>query len=138
MTRNIIAGAALMIASPLLAQPAPPQPPAPPEVSGEKTVIQVREIHQTKGTDQIPSEVRAKVVNCEGEKFEADATTGTGKEKKRTRIVLCGKKGASKAETVTMLESALKTIEANTQLPAENREKIAAQLKTRIAELKAN
>lgn len=139
MTRMLFAaGAALMMAVPSVAQPTPPQPPAVPETPAVEKVIQVREIHQTRGTDAIPSNVRAKVANCEGRKFEADASSGEGKELKRTRIVLCGKKDASNAEVAAMLQSAVDKIEANAQLPAENKQKILAQFKAKIAELKAN
>ena len=86
----------------------------------------------------IPPEVRAKIANCEGQKFEADATSGADKDKRRTHIVLCGKKDATKAETAAMLESAVKRLETNQELPAENKERILAQLKAKIAELKAN
>lgn len=136
MTRMLLAGLALMIAGPALA--AQPVPPAPPEPAKEKTVLQTREVHQTRGTDAIPETVRAKVANCEGQKFEADATTGEGKEKKRTRVVLCGRKDASNAEVATMLESAVEKIKANEQLPAQNKAQIVAQLNAKIAQLKGN
>ncbi|MFC7537945.1 hypothetical protein ACFQPG_11310 [Sphingomonas sp. GCM10030256] len=129
------AGAALLLAVPAIA--APPVPPVRPAPATEKTVIQVREVQQTVGTDAVPADIRTAVANCEGRKFVADASSGAGKDLRRTRIVLCGKKGASDAEVATMLKSAIAKIEANPQLPAENKGKVVAQLKAKLAELKA-
>lgn len=83
----------------------------------------------------IPADVRARMEQCEGEVFEADASSDD--QKKKTRIRLCAKPGSSKADMAAMLEEALGRMEGTSELPAENKAEIIARMKARIAELKS-
>lgn len=84
---------------------------------------------------KIPGEIQARMDNCDAEKFELD--TGGAESKSRTRIVMCAKPGATKAETAKMLEEALGRIEGTSEMPAEHKAQIVARIKARIAELRA-
>ena len=85
----------------------------------------------------LPGDVRAKIDQCNGEKIEAqaNATTDAGK-KQQTRIVFCAKNGSSPAEVASMLEKSLKQMESSNELRG-NKEQILAQLRARIAQLRA-
>lgn len=84
------------------------------------------------------SELGAEMGRCDGEKFEAAANVpGEGGNKQQTKIVLCAKTGSSPAEVATMLEDSLKRIESDGEMRGDNKEQIAAQLRARIAELRA-
>jgi bla regulator protein blaR1 len=134
---SVLAGGGLMLAQPVAAQHAPE--------AGER--VEVRRI-VTDGKDgpdklrrALPGDLRAKMAQCEGEKFEADtiaAPVAGGKpEKARTRIMICAKAGSSKADTAAALEKVLSRVEGTNDMPAENKAQIVARLKARIAELKA-
>ncbi|QIK78102.1 hypothetical protein G7077_03410 [Sphingomonas piscis] len=124
----VLAGAGLTLAAPVAAQ--------------EKDVVERIEIRQIGGGDQVrralPSEVKAKMAACNGEKFEADVNaTPTAEKKTRTRMLICAKAGTTKAETAASLEKVLSRVEGDSDMPAENKAQLAAKLKARIAELKA-
>lgn len=84
-----------------------------------------------------PGEMRAHTEKCTGEKFEASAEGGTAEKKQRTKIVLRGEKGKSNAELATMLEKAVTRIEGESEMPAEAKAQVVAQLRSKIAELRA-
>jgi hypothetical protein len=52
-------------------------------------------------------------------------------------MFVCAKGGSTKAEAAAALEKVLSRIEGTNEMPAENKAQIVAQLKARIAELKA-
>ena len=85
-----------------------------------------------------PGELRAKMADCTGDKFEAETpVTMVDGKGKRSRIIICSKPGSSKAETAASLERVLSRIEGTNDMPAENKAQITAKLKARIAELRA-
>jgi hypothetical protein len=78
------------------------------------------------------TEAAKKIAACEGEKFEFAAG-----DPRPTKITLCSDKGASKDELVRMFESAASKIEQLEKLPQDRREALVAQLKAKIAEVRA-
>jgi hypothetical protein len=97
--RLLIAGAAALVGTAGLAQPAPQKDqPAP---------------------------------SCEGELFQFRAT-GAGHA---TKVTLCGKKGATSAELVTMFKNAVGALEANDQLDSGRRAELVTQIKGKIAQI---
>ena len=101
-----------------------------------KTIKDGKEVTES----NVPAELRARMERCEGEKFEVDtvapAADADGK-KKRTRMLICSKPGATKAEAAAALEKVLGRIEGTDEMPAENKAQVVARLKARIAELKS-
>ena len=99
------------------------------------------EIHKVvrdgKATPEFSAERRMQLEQCLGEKIEAAAAGATGDKKQQTRIVLCGKKDASNAELVQMLEKAVARIESENDLRGDNKAQIVEKLRSKIAELRA-
>ncbi|MBA3730604.1 MAG: hypothetical protein H0W92_07360, partial [Sphingomonas sp.] len=77
------------------------------------------------------------VADCPGEKFEATAGA-EGAATKKTKILLCGKPGATKAQSADSLERAIARIEGEAKLPLANKAQIIAALKAKVAELRAS
>ena len=128
--------AALLAASGLALTPAVQAQTA--ETEKEVKHVEIVKMHgDRKGELRDPAKMRAHLQKCEGEKFEASADGGTADKKQRTRIVLCGEKGKSNAELATMLEKAAAKIESESDMPAENKAQVLAQLRSKIAELRA-
>ena len=75
--------------------------------------------------------------NCTGELFASNTSSAAKDGEKKTRILLCGKPGASNAQSAESLERALAGIEKEADLPAESKAQIMTALKARIAELRA-
>ena len=121
-------GAGLFVAQPATAQEAEPEV----EKVEKFTIIK-------RGSEVIADrdEIRAMLKDCEGEKFESEAGQPADGKVRKTRIVLCGKPGATSAELATMLDRALGRLEGSDEMPAENKAEIIERLKARIAELKA-
>lgn len=85
---------------------------------------------------------RAMLAQCrDGQKAESDVSSGDGKEKFRTRIVICSKDGAASPETraklVEALEKARSGLAGESGLSAERRAEAEAALDREIARLKA-
>lgn len=93
--------------------------------------------HGEDSATEIPAEVRARMADCKGETFETEAAVPADGKRRKTRIVLCGKPGATKAEMAAMLEKALGRLEGNDEMSADSKSEIVARLKARIAELRA-
>lgn len=78
---------------------------------------------------------------CDGIKSESDVTTGADGEKKRTRILICGKDGEgatkSRAHVLEGLENAKAELAKDDKISAEHRARVIAQLDQEIARLKA-
>ena len=125
----IIAGGGLAATAQAQAAPEPKQD----RVEIRKIVKDGKVVEQA----NLPGDVRAKIDQCNGEKIEAlaNATTDAGK-KQQTRIVFCAKNGSSPAEVASMLEKSLKEMESSNELRG-NKEEILAQLRARIAQLRA-
>jgi beta-lactamase regulating signal transducer with metallopeptidase domain len=100
----------------------------------EKRVI-VHEVNGDPKTHRLPDELRSKIGKCEGQAVEANADTTTDGKKQRTRIVLCGK--GDPKQVADKLEKALGRIETESDLSPENKAKIIAELRAKIAELRA-
>ena len=83
-------------------------------------------------TPATQTEAAKKIAACEGEKFEFAAG-----QPRPTKITLCSDKGASEDELVRMFESAATKIEQLEKLPQDRREALVAQLKAKIAEVRA-
>ncbi len=96
--------------------------------------VTVRKVIRISG---VPGEHSAiDTADCQGEMFKS--TAGSSEPKgKQTRILLCGKSGATKVLTADSLERALARIEQQSELNAEHKAQITAALKARIAELRA-
>ncbi len=81
---------------------------------------------------QPASDAAQKISACEGEKFEFAAG-----DPRPTKITLCSDKGASTAELVRMLESAVAKIEQLDKLSGDRREALALQVHAKIIEVRA-
>lgn len=114
--------------------PTPPIPEAP--GLGEPNRSTIVEIHRIqRAGDKTPAPPVARVATCEGQKFQFEAITGEGKDRHKSRITLCSDKDASNERLVAMLEDAARRVESS-NLPAANREKIIADVRAKVAELK--
>ena len=74
---------------------------------------------------------------CEGEKIEASADASTGADKKKVFIALCGRKDATDAELAAMVEEAAANFEKSDEIDGESKARIVAQLRAKLAELRA-
>ena len=109
---------------------------------GAQERVEVRKV-VIRGTDgeikdaELSPEMKAKIAKCDGEKFETEANLSAPGKVQRSRILICGKPGESREQMAQTLETALGSIESEDAISAEARTKIAADLKARIAELRA-
>ena len=86
----------------------------------------------------MPVEFRERIGNCDGEKFEAETDgPGTADKKQKNKILVCVKKGETPAATAAVLEKTLKDMESNEDMRGAGRDRILAQVRARIAELRA-
>ncbi len=126
-----IALGGLLLTAPVQAQAS--QTTAAPPTQKEVKIIRIAGEGKDGGPAHADSGTR--IVKCAGDKVEASAKSEAGN--KHTRIVLCGKEGATSAQTAEALEKAVNRIEADSQLPAENKAQVLAQLRAKIAELRS-
>lgn len=105
------------------------------ETEKEIKRVEIVRMHGDRKGDH--SKMRAHLEKCDGEKFEASAEGGTAEKKQRTKIMLCERKGASNADVAAMLEKAASRIESESEMPAEAKAQVVAQLRSKIAELRA-
>ena len=80
------------------------------------------------------------LAHCRGkEKAESDVTSGEGKEKFRTRVVICGKgdSAENRAKLAEALEKARAELSAHEGMSPERRAEAAAALDREIARLRA-
>lgn len=82
--------------------------------------------------------MREKMAECDGEVVEATADVEGTDGKRKAVIKLCGKPGSSKAEVAAMLEKALTRLEGDGEMDAASKAAIVAQLRAKIAALRAN
>ena len=92
---------------------------------------------QTAPAQAAPSEpaesfdlARLKIDQCPGERFDFEAAG-------QTKVGLCSKAGASNEEIAKMLESAIGQLEATDRMRAEARDQLIAQIRAKIAEVRA-
>lgn len=71
-----------------------------------------------------------KIAQCPGERF--DFHVG-----EQTKVGLCSKAGASKDEIAAMLESAIAQLESSNRMQPESRDQIIAQIRAKVAEVRA-
>ena len=117
--------------------PEPPAPPAPAAGAAEKTtIVEIHRIERPAPGAAPPPTPRQMVEQCDGQKFEFRATSGEGKDKRSSRILLCSDKGAGKDKVIAMLEDAARRLETNQRLPSANRDRIVADIRAKVAELK--
>lgn len=131
-----LAAGGLVVALPAAAQQASPGS----ETTQERTEIRKIVTHgegKARDAEVLSKEMQDKIAKCQGEKFEANADIGNGGKKQRTRILLCAKPGESKAEVAKSLEKALGRIEGEDAMTPEAKAQIVAQLRAKIAELRA-
>ncbi len=86
------------------------------------------------GLAQTPPETEKaaeKRPSCEGELFEFSATSGSHV----TRVTLCGKKDATRAELAAMFKNAVAALQKNGQLDSGRRDQLVTQIKAKIAEV---
>jgi len=75
--------------------------------------------------------------SCDARGFEASASSSAPNTKQSSHFFLCTDGAKSNAQFADMLESSLKGIEADPKMDAENKSKIVARLRAKIAELRA-
>ena len=80
-------------------------------------------------------EMRAKIEKCEGQPLEAEVQGGAADKKQRTRIILCAKGDGPQA--AERLEKALTRIESDSDISPETKAELLAQLRAKIAEMRA-
>lgn len=88
-----------------------------------------------------PAEFSRLTMKCDGDKAESDVTAGEGKEKFRTRVVVCTRDGKpGSLETRRKLAEALERArnDLGTRMPAERRAEAIAALEREIARLRAD
>ena len=135
-----LAAGGLTLAVPAVAEPqAGVAQPAPPEAEvTEEKIVRVRKIMKDgKEVSSLSPELREKMAKCEGEVVDATAEVEGSDGKRKAVVKLCGKPGSSKAELAAMVEKALGRIESDSEMPADSKAAIVAQLRARIAALRA-
>lgn len=86
----------------------------------------------------MPADFRARMGQCDGEKFEAEADgPANGDKKLKNKVFVCVKSGETPSATATILEDTIKDMLSNDDLRGPGEEQILAQLRARIAELRA-
>ena len=95
---------------------------------GDKKIVKRHVI-----VDGESSERAALMAKCGDRRFESVAVSGTEQDKRQTKIKLCAAKGESNAQWAKTLNDALARLEANQDMPPENKAKIVAELKAEIA-----
>jgi hypothetical protein len=80
-------------------------------------------------------EMRAKIEKCDGQPLEAEVQGGAADKKQRTRVILCAKGDGPQA--AERLEKALTRIESDSDMSPETKAQLLAQLRAKIAEMRA-
>ena len=133
---TVLTAGGLLIALPAAAQ----QTPQANEPAQERTEVRKIVMHgekQARDARMLSQEMRDKIAKCDGEKVEANANLDNKGKKQTTRIVVCAKSGESKAELAQSLEKVLGRVEGEDIMSPEAKAQIIAQLKAKIAELRA-
>ena len=101
----------------------------------EKRVI-IRNVGDGPMKEPLSAEMREKIAKCEVQPFEANADLkGEDGKQQRTRVVLCTKGGDPKM-TAERLEKVVTRIEGDSDMSPEAKEKILADLRAKISELR--
>ena len=91
---------------------------------GEKDVVKHGE----------PGELREISTNCPGEKFEADAASGSTDRKEKVKFILCTANGE---KLLAALEKAEAEIQKRDDMPADRKAEILTKIRSKIDELRA-
>ncbi|MEO7503633.1 MAG: hypothetical protein ABIT69_00430 [Sphingomicrobium sp.] len=83
-------------------------------------------------------EAKALMAQCGAQKFETNAVVGEGSAKRVTMITLCAKPGENDAQWIATLHKAIDRVEDMSEISAESRAQVSAQLKAEIARLEAD
>jgi hypothetical protein len=73
--------------------------------------------------------------NCDAHKFETVVRTVVDGQPEQSKVKLCGKQGQSGAEWIGTLKDAVAKLNANQEMPADERNQIVAALNSEIARL---
>ena len=104
------------------------------EIEQTQRVV-IRELGTKGSREALDKELEAKIAKCDGKPLEANSeATGPDGKPQRVRIVLCAKGDSTQA--AERLEKAIGRIEGNNDLSPENKAKILAELRAKIAELR--
>lgn len=102
-----------------------------PEHSSTKEEVREIKIIKADGKRITKSEIAA---DCgKGRKFESSASTGDEKNKNVSKIVICSDPGESDEAWAKTLRETLAKVEANSDMPAESKARIIADLQSEIA-----
>ena len=109
--------------------PHAPMPPAP--------MVNVREQPVKNGKAAgLSAAVRAKIAACNTNILvNTIATMKVKGQTRKTRVLLCSTPGQTPAQKSVTLQKAIVSVEAHPQLPAEEKARIVALMRTKLAEL---
>lgn len=99
----------------------------------EMTKQEVREITIVKGDGKTASKTELAAKCGKGRRFESSASTGDDENKNVSKIVICSDPGESNEDWAKMLRDTLTRVEANSDMSAESKAKIVADLRSEIA-----
>lgn len=102
---------------------------------GESKTVEVnRIVHGDKVMGHATAEAEFAADCGKGRKFESAVTAGDGtKDKRVSKMVICSDAGESDAEWAKTLRGALARVEGNSEMPADGKAKIIADLRSEIA-----
>lgn len=87
-------------------------------------------------TEGLDADMAARLERCESEQGVLNVDTGAGKE--RARILVCTKEGAGPADRLRVLEGVRDRISRQSDLSAETKQRILAEIERAIAAARAN
>lgn len=99
----------------------------------QTTKEEVREIKIVKGDGKTMSRADVAADCGKGRKFESSASTGDDENKNVSKMVICSDPGESNEAWAKTLRDTLVRVEANSDMPAESKAKIVADLRSEIA-----
>lgn len=99
----------------------------------ESTREEVREIKIVKADGKTIRKSEFAADCGKGRKFETEASTGDDENKNVSKMVICSDPGESDEAWAKTLRDALARVEGNSDMPAESKAKIIADLQSEIA-----
>ena len=110
-----------------------------PEGDGTKQEVREIKIIKSEGDGKkvvIEGDDKEFAANCgEGRKFESSSNTGDAKKKSVSKIVICSDPGESDEAWAKTLKETLARVESDSNIPAEGKTQIIADLKSELAKL---
>jgi beta-lactamase regulating signal transducer with metallopeptidase domain len=105
--------------------------------TGERREFRIRRGEDGKTTvEGLDAEMSARLQRCESEQGVLNVDTGEGKE--RTRIMVCTKDGTSPANRAEILQRTRERIAGQSDLSAETKQRILAEIDRAIAQARGN